>query len=59
MSLRYIDWETGPEFPKLLDNSDFKKLMNSNALFARKINPSLSLLEIEQFYNRIVSSKSV
>lgn len=59
MSLRYIDWETGPEFPKLLDNSDFNKLMNSNALFARKINPSLSLLEIEQFYNRIVSSKSV
>ena len=28
MSLRYIDWNSGPEFPKLLDNNDFIKIKN-------------------------------
>jgi hypothetical protein len=34
--LRYIDWETGPEFPKKLNENDLDKLERSNALFARK-----------------------
>ncbi|MFI1743928.1 beta-1,6-N-acetylglucosaminyltransferase [Thalassobellus sediminis] len=36
--LRYIDWNTGPEFPRILNLSDFHKIKKSEALFARKIN---------------------
>ncbi len=36
--LRYIDWETGPGFPKVLDESDLTKIEASKALFGRKFN---------------------
>lgn len=26
MALRYIDWESGPEYPKILNETDFKKI---------------------------------
>jgi hypothetical protein len=34
--LRYIDWTTGPEYPRILDKNDISKIENSEALFARK-----------------------
>lgn len=37
--LRYVDW-SGKYPPKVLTISDFDKLINSNALFARKMNGS-------------------
>jgi len=35
-NLRYIDWKSGPEFPRILTTDDFDKLTNSGKLFARK-----------------------
>lgn len=37
-NLRYIDWDTGPEWPKLLDESDFGRIAGSGKLYARKLN---------------------
>ena len=34
--LRYIDWETGPERPRILNQEDYTLLQKSTALFARK-----------------------
>ena len=37
--LRYIDWTSGPDYPKTLDSSDFENISKSdNAIFARKFN---------------------
>lgn len=36
-NLRYIDWTSGPPYPKTLDMSDIDKIILSNALFARKM----------------------
>ena len=35
-SLRYIDWNSGPEYPRILRSSDINMINNSSALFARK-----------------------
>lgn len=45
-SLWYIDWDTWPEFPKILRREDYDKIMNSGKLFARKFGViSWSLIE--------------
>ncbi|MBS0910036.1 beta-1,6-N-acetylglucosaminyltransferase [Tatumella sp. JGM118] len=36
-SLRYIDWKTGPEYPRILQPSDRLKIKESRCFFARKI----------------------
>lgn len=36
MGGRYIDWTTGPDFPRSLDESDINKITESNSIFARK-----------------------
>lgn len=36
--LRYIDWEKGPSFPRILDMTDLKSILKSKALFGRKFN---------------------
>lgn len=35
--LRYIDWESGPEFPRILKLEDLVSITSSDALFARKV----------------------
>lgn len=50
MSLRYIDWNSGPEFPKLLDNNDFIKIKNTDCILARKFNPKIDLSEYEKVF---------
>jgi len=35
-SLRYIDWKTGPEYPRVLTVEDVKAMSDSNKLWARK-----------------------
>ena len=39
-SLRYIDWSTGPEYPRTLTIEDQGTLLNSDANFARKFDES-------------------
>ncbi|WP_201578195.1 beta-1,6-N-acetylglucosaminyltransferase [Psychrobacter okhotskensis] len=36
-ALRYIDWYTGPQYPKVLKEEDKQRMISSNNLFARKI----------------------
>ena len=50
MSLRYIDWNSGPEFPKLLDSDDFIKIKNTGCILARKFNPKIDLSEYEKVF---------
>ena len=38
-NLRYIDWSEGKASPKTLTEHDLPKLLDSDALFARKFNP--------------------
>ena len=38
--LRYIDWNTGPDYPRTLDASDLFKISNTMDLFARKFSPN-------------------
>jgi hypothetical protein len=40
-NLRYIDWDTGPESPKIWRNADFNQLAGSGKLFARKFDENL------------------
>jgi hypothetical protein len=51
--LRYIDWETGPEYPRILRKEDHDKIINSNKLFARKFDENIDNTVIEMMYKRI------
>lgn len=35
-ALRYIDWESGPDYPKVLNDDDIAKIKKSQCIFARK-----------------------
>ncbi len=48
--LRYIDWETGPEYPRTLRMEDYSKLKKSNKIFARKFNSSVDNEIIKKIY---------
>lgn len=41
MAVRYIDWTTGPTYPRILNEDDFYKIKNSACLFARKFDDNL------------------
>jgi len=51
MALRYIDWYSGPDYPRTLDESDFDKIKESKMLFARKFNCNQDLNKIDIFFN--------
>ena len=42
-ALRYIDWKSGPEYPKILKESDFKKIKESECLFGRKFDENIDM----------------
>lgn len=46
-ALRYIDWKSGPEYPRTIIVQDFNKVLNSGCFFARKIEPSITLEQLE------------
>lgn len=41
-AMRYIDWHSGPDYPKTLNANDFDKMLQSNMLFARKLNKDIN-----------------
>ena len=46
MELRYIDWNSGPEYPKILTQQDFvniKNNENSDCIFARKFSEDIDI----------------
>lgn len=52
-SLRYIDWHSGPEYPRILKKEDVSKMESSNCFFARKINEHASQEFMEYFLKEI------
>ena len=53
MCARYIDWTSGPEYPKILKYHDFAKIKkqssNGDFFFCRKIDDSISLDDLNYF----------
>lgn len=52
-SLRYVDWEKGPDRPRTLRIDDYQSVMNSNSLFARKFDPDIDNTVIDLIYHAI------
>jgi hypothetical protein len=50
-SLRYIDWESGPDYPRTLDENDLPMIRESKMLFARKINSKEDSEFLDSIYN--------
>lgn len=50
-SLRYVDWVTGPETPRVLRMEDYEKLKATDCLFARKVNYEIDANIIDKIYN--------
>lgn len=50
MALRYIDWKSGPEYPKILDENDFENMKNGDYLFARKFNKNIDMEKYRKFF---------
>lgn len=52
MALRYIDWKSGPEYPKVLDEKDFSKMGEKDFIFGRKFNEELDFKVYNDFLNK-------
>jgi hypothetical protein len=52
-SLRYVDWKAGPEYPRILRKEDYKDIINSGNLFARKFDPVVDNDIINLIYKTI------
>jgi hypothetical protein len=53
---RFIDWDSGPEHPRVLRWEDLKRVEASDKLFARKCDSTIDLKLIDQLYSRLHSS---
>jgi hypothetical protein len=51
--LRYVDWETGPGYPRILQEEDYEKIIGSKALFARKFDENMDKEIMEKIYEKI------
>src|SRR5690606_14189931 len=49
--LRYIAWDSGPDYPRTLDESDFDKMKQSDMLFARKMNTNITVNILEKHFS--------
>jgi hypothetical protein len=49
--LRYFDWDTGPEYPRVLRLDDHEKIMKSKSLFARKFDEQMDTRIIDKILN--------
>ncbi|WP_157981047.1 beta-1,6-N-acetylglucosaminyltransferase [Pseudidiomarina insulisalsae] len=48
-ALRYLDWQSGPQFPRHLTPSDIGKIRSGTYFFARKVTDDLSENDFEHF----------
>lgn len=51
-NLRYIDWTTGPDFPRVLCEKDYNKILESDCLFGRKFSDELDLIKFKQTFHK-------
>lgn len=51
MALRYIDWKSGPEYPKILCENDFEKIKNTACIIGRKFDDNLDLDRYRKYFN--------
>ena len=51
--LRYVDWSEGEDHPKILDDTDYEKIMSSGKLFARKFDEEKSKKIIDRIYGSV------
>lgn len=51
MALRYIDWKSGPEYPKILCEEDFDKIKQSNCIIGRKFNENLNINNYRKYFD--------
>jgi len=51
--MRYIDWESGPEYPRTLRIADFEKIAQTHNLFARKFDETVDKQVIDKIYEKI------
>ncbi|MBO1928601.1 hypothetical protein J4731_01310 [Providencia rettgeri] len=57
MGGRYIDWITGPDFPKILDEHDLNRVYQSQLLFSRKFKENISLSSLEKNMENIQKNR--
>ncbi|ODP96828.1 hypothetical protein BGL48_15700 [Salinivibrio sp. SS3] len=50
MSLRYVNWIDGPDYPKILDKKDLTRSFENNVFFVRKISPKLTIQELHDLF---------
>ncbi|MGL5755371.1 MAG: beta-1,6-N-acetylglucosaminyltransferase [Paraclostridium sp.] len=51
MALRYIDWKSGPDFPRILNEEDFEKIRNTECIIGRKFNNDLDIIKYRNYFN--------
>ncbi|RVU74609.1 beta-1,6-N-acetylglucosaminyltransferase [Pantoea dispersa] len=49
-ALRYIDWTSGPDYPRVLDEGDLEKIRGSDCIFSRKHAPDID----QTFFNDVL-----
>jgi len=54
-NLRYIDWQTGPEYPRIFTSEDLKDILQSGRLWARKFSADRDPLILDQLEENILS----
>lgn len=51
---RYINWTDGPDYPKIMEESDFKFLEETRCLFARKFDMTVDVEILKKIINKIL-----
>jgi len=49
MALRYIDWHTGPEYPKILTEKDLRNISDDKLIFGRKFHEKTDIGKYKQW----------
>ena len=50
MALRYIDWKSGPEYPKILTEEDFPNIKSTDCIFGRKFSEKLDIKKYREYF---------
>ncbi|WP_241618952.1 beta-1,6-N-acetylglucosaminyltransferase, partial [Rosenbergiella epipactidis] len=53
-ALRYIDWKSGPDFPKIIHLEELNTIANRGYFFCRKVDRKIPLLELENYLRNYI-----